>query len=328
MKESISQALPWSPEDIEGELKERDPELLRYIQLLPQELWSRHFQALQKIEKTNAEEDPAAVRELRVNYILKIIESREKAIETFQTREPDLQGLDTHVIGEQLRSLLVSRGNNLGAGMTARVKSLELESGRKAIAVKYLLTPTQKTLSVDGEYDIAREIEIISGIESREKSAGTGDRISLPHPLFYYKRGRIQCYGMEQVNGITLKQLTEENAALVPHKDAILKAIRSRYASDKDRRALYEEVENFTRAMHEICLHGDIKPANIMIDEEGKLYLIDFGQAVRANDMSDDTQGQYDNLDDMERSQMRECVTYLLKLVEQEEDQDSMPMAA
>jgi serine/threonine protein kinase len=207
----------------------------------------------------------------------------------------------------------VESGNFLGSGMTARVKSLTIADREEPIAVKYLLMPTTKTLSVEGEYDMSHEVELVTDIEAHEREAGVGKRISLPHPLFYYKRGPLQCYGMEQIHGFTLEELTNETSMHIERKDAILRAIADRYATEESQKALYEEADAFVKAMHEVCLHGDIKFGNMMADEAGQIYIIDFGQAVTMNNMSDDTREQYENLQDMERQQVRISIEHLLR---------------
>lgn len=302
----------WTVEDIQQELETSDPELFRYMRLLPPQLWIRHFNELQKIEKARAEQ-PDSIREARINYILGIVESREQAIETFESRDPELQRESPHVWRDRLRSLLVGGGNNLGAGMTARVKLLRLDNRTDPIAVKYLLTPTAKTLSVDAEYELSREVEIITDVETAEDEARTHERISLPYPLFNYKRGALQCYGMAHIDGLTLEQLASESGVSESQKDAIMSAVRERYATDDARRALLAEVDEFTTSMHEVCLHGDIKLGNVMIDKQARLYLIDFGQAVRMREMTEKTREQFENLQEHERDQMRECVKSLMR---------------
>lgn len=309
--ESFPQPDAWTVEDIQQELQVSDPELFRYIKLLPTQLWARHFNELQEIEKKLADR-PDAIREAKINYILGIVESREQAIETFESHDLELRSEPSHIWRDRLRSLLVAEGNNLGAGMTARIKSLRLENRPDPIAVKYLLTPTAKTLSVDAEYELSREVEIITDVEIAENRTRAHERISLPHPLFNYKRGPLQCYGMAQIDGLTLEQLTAKTGISESQKDAIISAIQERYETDDAIQALFEEVDEFMIAMHQVCLHGDIKLANVMIDTHAKLYLIDFGQAVRMQEMSEKTREQFENLQAHERDQMRECVKSLI----------------
>lgn len=307
----------WTPQDIADELAETEPELLKYMRLLPAELWKRHFTALQKIEREHGGEGGEAVAERRINYILNIVETREQAIVNLGISEPVLQDIisaspdGTEMFGTRLRELLVSQGNFLGAGTTARVKAMQVEGFDRPIAVKYLLTPTAKTLSAEGEYDMLREVETITQIEDAEGRLGAGEYMRVPHPFFHYKRGKLQCYGMSQVNGITLEELAHDKETMTPVESAVAESLRERFASEAAREALREEVDVFMRAVHEVCLHGDIKFKNIMIDEQGMLYLIDFGQSVPMRSMAENTRDQFDNLQDNERMQMHECIRHL-----------------
>jgi serine/threonine protein kinase len=217
--------------------------------------------------------------------------------------------------GNNLKGLLVSEGNNLGSGMTARIKSMRVEGMDRPIAVKYLLTPTQKTLSVDGEHDMLREVETITEIESTEKQMGVGEYMRVPHPHFFYKRGALQCYGMQQVQGIALDKIGEPGSIYNPDRDTAIAAFRNRFKSSDEEAALYKEISAFMTGMHRVCLHGDIKLANLMINTEGILYLIDFGQSVSMQDQSEKTRDQFENLKVEEVEQVIECVRHILKLV-------------
>jgi hypothetical protein len=308
-----TQVEQWAPEDIEDELGGSEPELLKYIQLLPPELQSRHFQKLEAIKRRYQGERDEAVAEQRINYILGILEAREQAIEEFEIGEPALRDRVSSLpnereFGNQLRETLLSQGNFLGAGITARVKSMRVEGFDKPIAVKYLLTPTAKTLSAQGEYDMNRELTTMIQIEDAEVRLGAGEHIRIPHPFFYYKRGKFQCYGMSQVNGFHLEEVLQ-GASRSTH--SVVEALRARFASDEARKQLQAEVDLFMRAVHEVCLHGDIKLKNIMVDEQGMLYLIDFGQSVAVDTMLEETRDQFENIQDLEREQMQECIRAL-----------------
>ena len=192
-KGSIAQVEEWAPEDIKEELA-GEPELFRYLQLLPTQLWEQHFHILEKIAQEHRNEDKEAVEERRINYLLGVIEAREQALEDFEIRDPSLREIistQEKEFGDQLRELLVSQGHVLGTGQTARVKSMQVEGFGQPIAVKYLLTPTAKTLSAQGEYDMVREVETISKIEHAEEQVGAGKYIRVPHPFFFYKSGKL-----------------------------------------------------------------------------------------------------------------------------------------
>jgi hypothetical protein len=302
----------WTPEDISDELS-GEPELLRYMRLLPRTLWSRHFEALERIQNEHTSDGPEAVAERRINYILSIVQARERAIIEFDTHEPFFHGKlssekQAEVFGKDLHETLVSTGNTLGAGQTARVKSMKVRGMPAPIAVKYLLTPTEKTLSVQGEHDMLYEVETLTQIEHKEADLGAGAHIRVPHPFFFYKRGSLQCYGMTQINGVGLDKVIQGDGNYDPIRDEVVNALQERFASVETRNTLHREIDVFMNAVHEVCRHGDIKLANIMVDTEGVFYLIDFGQSISTREMSEDTREKFENLAENERGQMHECI--------------------
>lgn len=310
--------MQWTPEDIEAELDDTEPELLRYFRLLPKELWKKHFETLEGFESSAGEKTEAS-KEHRINYILGVIEAREHAIVDYGVAEETLrerlssapEGIEG--FGRKLGETLLASGNLLGSGTTARVKSMHIDELEWPIAVKYLLTPTKKTLSINAEYDMLREVETITKVENAARRLGAGQYIRVPHPHFYYKRGKLQCYGMSQIDGATLEEvMADENKRTSKGSDALV-SLKKRLASPEAKDAFRREVDIFMRAMHEICLHGDIKYKNLMLDEQGVLYLIDFGQSVAMMNMTQNTREQFENLQDHERAQMDECVRGILK---------------
>ena len=231
----------WSPEDIIYELKDSEPELLKYLSLMPRELWSKHFAALQSLTEKHRSESKEAVAEMRVNYVLGIIEARENAIVECNTydhkiKEAFLNSKDQiESLGESLRELLVTKGNLLGYGQTARIKSTRLSESGEPVAVKFLLTPTPKTLSVDGEHEMLYEVETLVNIEDSEERLSSIEHIGVPHPFFYYKRGKLQCYGMSEIHGVTLEEILSDDGGYRPGRDAAVHALKANYASEDKR---------------------------------------------------------------------------------------------
>jgi serine/threonine protein kinase len=121
---------------------------------------------------------------------------------------------------------------------------------------------------------------------------------------------------MQEIVGMTISELIDSNTPntveLVDRRNAVLKALQERYKESEERKQLYSEVEAFASAMHEVCLHGDIKPSNLMADERGDIYLIDFGQSVDMNLMSEKTREQFENLQTLERHQLTSAIRTLL----------------
>lgn len=297
-----------SAEEVDTELQ-ADPEMLEIFRKLPTALWGRHFDAMEKIAKKAA---PGEVRQLQMEYLFGIVSSREDAIVEYQSKDAFFQnasfseGDSAKGFQQQLHELLVSEDRTLGAGQTARVKSLQLEGLREPVAVKYLITPTEKTLSAEGEHDMLYEVEVVTSVEQIEAQVGAGKYLRVPHPYFYYKRGPLQCYGMSQVRGVNIEELLTNTYS--PFRNDVIEALRRRYGSDGERGALDAEIDSFMKAVHKVCLHGDIKPKNIMIDTDGVFYLIDFGQSVPANSETEKAREQFDNLREHEPAVMRECI--------------------
>src|SRR5262249_8882613 len=147
----------------------------------------------------------------------------------------------TKEFGAKLRDALGATGNYLGHGKTARVKSFELDGLEDDLAVKYLLTPTQKTLSAKGEYDMIQEAKRLTEIEREEKRLGAGENISVPHVHFHFKRGKFQCYGMELIKGTTLEQYVKNRVETgrrpTPMDEDIEKVLKERYGTQESRSA-------------------------------------------------------------------------------------------
>lgn len=93
-------------------------------------------------------------------------------------------------------------------------------------------------------------------------------------PTFYrslQKSGQTMLF-MQAVPGQNLQQILIEQGRLSPYQ--VLK-IAAQLA------LLLKAMRNKTRSKR-IVVHGDIKPANLMLDKQGKVYLIDWGSAVFA----------------------------------------------
>ncbi len=307
-----------TPDDIEADLQDAEPGLLKYFRLLPKELWVRHYKVVEKIAEEASED--TLVAEQRMGYMEMVTEAREKAIIEYFASDEALRAAWEGTSGIQeslatkLREAFVENGNLLGAGTTARVKRVQMEGVESPIAIKYLLAPTAKTLSVDAEHDMLREVETITQIEAAENRRGVGKHMGVPHPYFFYKRGKFQCYGMEEVQGVTLEAILTEAPSQIQLQDTILAALRERFSTEESRQELWQEIEDFVNAMHEVCLHGDVKDKNIMVDAKGRFYLIDFGQSVSMDVMSEKTRGQFDELRDEEHRAMLDRIRNIVRI--------------
>ena len=282
------------------------PEVRALLVQIPVELRARHLSHIEDLDDDEATE-----------YLRDILAKRESASRESLVSEPSLheyfnkhseeiwKALETHVFTDT--------DNRLGKGQTARVKRFTMnEIGEEApiesMAIKYLVTPTEKTLSVSGEHDLIREVERIQKIEQAEMAAVNPTHfIRVPHPYFYYRSGKIQCYGMEEIHGIDLDDRNNELS-----QKPELKARFQEMLSNVDRQELMDEIDRFFDTMHEICLHGDVKPANIMVSMTGQFYVIDFGQSVLANNIDEKSGPAFENLKDEEKLNAKQAIRTFL----------------
>jgi serine/threonine protein kinase len=275
------------------------PLLLR----LPRELLQKHLETIEE----GGMDDVAAEE-----YLNDVIERRSEAMTETQISDERVSEM---VSNPEFRSKVLNmietsvfQSPTIGSGQTAKIKRFELESGEQKIpmAVKYLLTPTAKTLSVSAEHDMLREVERMHTIEDIERGVGV-ERVRVPHPYLHHKNEKVQCYAMELVDGADLLQVIEGDIS--PELSLKLTEVFSQIPEE----VIHREFENFFTAMHSYCLHGDIKPANIMVNSDGTFYIIDFGQSILINDIDDKGRPQLDNLKEAEVEQTRLAVKLLLK---------------
>lgn len=278
-----------------------DPKLHALLQDLPSELASIH---IKKIEEDNLTDEEAA------DYLKRLLEKREGAMRISKVSDRELQkhfqGREEEVFGYIEGDLSFGDRNLLGKGATAKIKAFYFETPEVEIpmAVKYLLTPLSTTLSAAGEHDMIVEVERIQQIEDLEKKDEDKlKHIRVPHPYFHHKNKSIQCYGMELVDGITLQEGIEGawvNEAQKKKFQEIVKGIPTE--------ELIQEVDIFFENMHELCLHGDVKPANIMIGSNGIFYIIDFGQSELVANITNKTADQLETRKEDEKKHAWEAI--------------------
>jgi serine/threonine protein kinase len=178
------------------------------------------------------------------------------------------------------------------------------------MAVKYLVTPTKMTLSASAEHDMLREVERIQTIEALEADAGLS-MVKVPHPYFHHQNSEIQCYAMELIHGFDLSH-DLRGMREGEEKEHLLKKL-----SVIDERELEGEIRTFYARMHEYCLHGDMKPANMMLNQDGMFYIIDLGQSRLVTDITDKEREQLYVLQDDEIKMSIECTRRIVKEAKQ-----------
>ncbi|MEK7639049.1 MAG: AarF/UbiB family protein [Patescibacteria group bacterium] len=270
--------------DYEGTL------LYPLLQRLPIELAKKHIQT---IERKGLSLNNATL------YLEKVLQERKEAMtETFISDEQvrELFAEQEAALFKQIETeVFENPESHIGAGMTARVKRFEVTRNEEtlAMAIKYLVSPTEKTLSAAAEHDMLREVERIKKIEEIEEENHLA-YIRVPHPYFHHKTSKIQCYGMELVNGVTLDTDIAATSAVTDLDNL------TQHLCEIPLEHIEAEIESFITKMHEYCLHGDIKPKNIMVNDQGKFYLIDFGQSILISDVSEKELPQVEELKDEE----------------------------
>lgn len=280
------------------------PELYRLLLKLPKALRQQHLARIVHLEEEEA-----------TGYLLALHERREAALRESMVSDTDLAPFfeeNKEEIWSALETTVFTDAENLiGHGTTARIQRFDLSEigggDAPTLAIKYLVSPTEKTLSVSGEHDLILELEQLRKIEEAEiKNIGADARIRVPHPYFYYRKGKIQCYGMEEIRGVNLEQAMSPD--LEPERKAKIQAALERL----DTQALMKDVDSFFDTMHGFCLHGDIKPKNLMISDDGNFYVIDFGQSVLTTHVSDKAQSAFEELKDTEKKNTKEIIGYFL----------------
>lgn len=284
-----------------------DMSYFNLLERLPRELALRH---LSNISFNNFNESQAT------EYLEKILQERTEAMTETEISDTHTQevisGIEKEFLHELETSIFDRTDNFLGSGMTARIKRYDVHDKENneviPMAIKYLLTPTSKTLSVSAEHDMLLEVERIKQIEEIEHDIDF-EYLSVPHPHFHHKTSKIQCYGMQLIDGpdLELGMSQADEGSVSPVLLENLKNV------DLDK--LLGEVDMFFTKMHTYCLHGDMKPKNLMVDEAGKFFIIDFGQSVLTNDIDDKSREQFENLKETEIEVTKEILKVFLKKV-------------
>jgi tRNA A-37 threonylcarbamoyl transferase component Bud32 len=251
------------------------------------------------------------------HYIESVVKQRKEAVTKSVISDEYIkiffEGQEEKIYNDIETTVFTDSENHLGAGLTARVKEYTLlKNGvEMPMAIKYVVTPTKKTLSASGEHDVIREVERIEDIEKIELSAKNSSKyIRVPHPYFHHRNESIQCYGMELVCGTDVKHILDGNV-----RPSIIDDLQNSPLLNVDQRELSEQIDNFFNTMHEYCLHGDIKPANIMIGTNGMIYIIDFGQSILKNEITEKALDQFEELKKDEAEQTKTIVMMALDIL-------------
>lgn len=151
----------------------------------------------------------------------------------------------------------------LGNGASAEVYGM---NANEAICVKFITNQER----YDENNHLRVEYETLSHVYEKTKHS----EVRTPFPIFlriHPKEGHS--YGMEKIDGASLSQILE-----FPEKFAEMVEV----AKGVDREKIKAQLEAFVLEMHEAGFtHGDLFKRNLMLDREGRLYVIDFGKSKR-----------------------------------------------
>lgn len=296
-----------------------DESFYNLLRQLPTPLAARHVAYIENNDLSDKEAE---------NYLQEIIAGRQEVTTSSEISDAGLAQIleNNPELREQIfKSLETTVFNNpdnyLGAGMTAKVKKYEIqthdndEETKIPLAVKYVVTPTAKTLSAEQEHNVIKEVERMRTIENAEMQHPRRSRyLRVPHPYLHHSNDKLQLYGMEHIDGIDIYQAT--NGGLTSELKEKLRESRLAEVTPEE---MDGYIERFFNTMHDHCLHGDIKPANIMVNSEGVLYVIDFGQSISPHNIPKGAEEQFETLKSDEIKEAKLCVRRLLQTVFREE---------
>lgn len=263
-------------------------------------------------------EDQAMTDDEIIHYLSEQLEGRIESTTRSEISDPYIEelaaGHEKELFQALETSVFTNPDNYLGKGMTARVKSHHVGFGEDVLpmAIKYVVTPTAKTITAEQEHNVIKEVERMRMIEEAEiKFERRSKYIRVPHPYLYHTTDAIQLYGMELIDGITLEQANTEGMLHTEFREAL----KNSRLAELQPEELNGYIRRFFETMHQYCLHGDLKPKNIMISREGILYIIDFGQSVMIHNFPAGSEDRVENLKEDEIKQTQFIVQSMLRKV-------------
>lgn len=196
---------------------------------------------------------------------------------------------------QEVRNAYKDHDHFLGNGHTAEVYAM---SGNGIVCVKFITNQD----AYNENNTIRQEHDFLSKAYEGTK----GCSIRTPYPIFlrvHPKEGHS--YGMEKLPGASLSQILE-----FPEKNAHLVETAMRV----DRQKIEDELKVFVDHLHEAGVtHGDLFKRNMMLDESGRLYVIDFGKA-KSISFADDREDQRRSDHYLAKHSLREFFTKIDEL--------------
>lgn len=153
--------------------------------------------------------------------------------------------------------------NYLGNGATAEVYGMR---DNDVICVKFITDQER----YNENNSIRVEYEYLCHVHEHVQ----GTNVKAPYPLFLRINAKEgHSYGMEKIQGASLSQILEN-----PEKYPALVT----QVANADRAVMQEDLLDFVAHMHNCgIVHCDLYKRNLMFDEQGRLFVIDFGKAKK-----------------------------------------------
>ena len=209
----------------------------------------------------------------KMEYINKLLQSYDYDIEKIVSTEKTFLPYGTKLCGGQY--MIIDSISNGGFGKTYKAKYIGEDSKRFAHTVvikEFFYNQLQKRATGTTEViSSSNQIKNINKVRDKffteaEKIRKFSDCDNIIKVYDVFDENNTSYYSMEYIKGKNLRDYVPSGGAL-EESEALL---------------IIRKVANALKRMHsEGMLHFDVKPANIMIADDGRVVLIDFGAAHR-----------------------------------------------
>lgn len=182
-------------------------------------------------------------------------------------------------------SLFIGKGN---AGHVFRAPHT------KGYCIKYLYNPSMQRTHIEDEFILLSAVNAMSS---------DLDTLKVPqaHGVAKNIERTKNFFTMECIEGLTLEEIvTSPSQRKQKLSDFSIDTLIA-LLSDKEKRA--KLLKDLGKILNAGIIHGDIHPRNIMINEKGEFYLIDFGNGYLAVNIP--TGIDYDNLENRKELDMK-----------------------
>ena len=244
-----------------------------FFDILPKELIVKKIEEGKKQNQTILE---------TLHAIMNILETRKNTWEIEGDEEQQEKALETIKTLSSARfdhSLFLGRGNAGHVFMAPEAKGY---------CIKYIHNQSNQFFNLDEEFTLLGQINVI---------AKDFKALHIPqaHCLAKNTDGTKNFFTMQKIEGLTLQQLIDfpskrETDYPTFTTEGIIEILEDTQ--------LLKKLLNDIKKLHSAgIIHRDIHPRNIMINPEGKVFLIDFGNAVIPVNVS--THVTYENIENV-----------------------------